>query len=228
MLKLLTLTLVTAALATPAFADTKSYAFTGFTRIDADSAFEIQFTQSPTYSVVVDSNPNHLDKIIVEKDGDTLRISRPKNTHIRGKMHDIVRISAPDLNELELDAAIKFSSDKLDVDTLKIDAEAATSISIRSLKADTLDVDIDSASKLTLSGTCNRFTVDLGAASSVIASDFKCREAAIRGGEASSAQIFASEKAVATTGTASSIKVSGNPRDFQKKAGFASSISLAD
>ncbi|MDP3736965.1 MAG: head GIN domain-containing protein [Hyphomonadaceae bacterium] len=226
--KLLTLTLAAAALAAPAFADTKSYNFTGFTKIDVDSAFEIEFTQSPNYSVVVDSNPNHLDKIIVEKDGDTLRITRPNNTHIRGEMHDIVRISAPDLDALTLDAAIKFSADSLNVDTLNIDAEAATSISIRSLKADTVDVDIDSASSLKLAGTCNRFTLDLGAAASVVASDFKCREATITGGEASSAQVYASERAVAATGTASSIKVSGNPRDFQKKAGFASSISLAD
>ncbi len=228
MRQLLTIAAVSLALAAPAFADTKTYNLSGFTRIDADAAFEIVFTQSSNWSVVVDSNPNNLDKIIIEKDGDTLRIRRPEHTRLKGKVRDIVRISAPDLEALTLDAAIKFTADRLTVDKLDIDVEAATSIDIAQLKTETLDARIEAASNLNISGECNRFTLEIGAASTVHASNFKCREAIVRGGEASSVQVYASDKAFARAGTASSIKVSGRPRDFQKEAGFASSVSLAD
>lgn len=228
MLRPFAITAIAIVLSAPAFADTKTYNLSGFTKIDADAAFEIEFTQSPTFSVVVDSEPNNLDKIIVEKSGDTLVIRRPPNTSIRGRVHDVVRISAPDLEALKLEAAIKFSADTLDVDKLDVDIEAASSVTIGRLKADTIDVRMEAASKLKLAGECGRLIVNIGAASSVAASDLRCREATIDAGEASSVLVYASDKAVASAGVASSIRVSGNPRDFQKKSGLASSVALAN
>lgn len=228
MLRPFAISAIAIVLAAPAFADTKTYNLSGFTRIDADAAFEIEFMQSPNFSVVVDSETNNLDKIIVEKSGDTLRIYRPKNTRIRGRVHDVIRISAPDLESLRLEAAIKFSADRLTLDKLKVDVEAASSVDIGYLKVDTLDVRMEAASKLNVAGECGILTVNIGAASSVAASGLKCREATIDAGEASTALVYASDKAVASAGVASSIKVSGNPRDFQKESGLASSVALAN
>ena len=56
-----TFTVVTA----PASAETRTYAFSGFTKIEAKAGFRIEFTQSPTWSVTVDSKYDNLDKIIV-------------------------------------------------------------------------------------------------------------------------------------------------------------------
>lgn len=203
-------------LASPAHAETRAYSFSGFKRIEASAAFTIEFTQSPTYSVVVDSKYNTLDKIIIEKVGDTLRISRPKNTHIKGKVEDIIRISAPDLDALDLNAAIEFSAPSLNIDNLAIDANAAVTIDIANLKANLITIDADAATTLTLAGTCTKLDATLDAASEISADKLKCRETHIDAGTASTAHVFASEKAVARAGTASSVKVSGNPRDFQE------------
>lgn len=203
-------------LAAPASAEGRTYNFTGFKRIEASAAFTIEFTQSPNYSVVIDSKYNTLDKIIVEKVGDTLRITRPKNANIKGKVEDIVRISAPDLDALDLDAAIKFSAPSLNIDNLAIDADAAVSINIANLKANVVTIDADAATELTLAGSCTKLEARLDAASEIKADNLKCRETHINADTASSAHVFASEKAVAHAGMASTVQVSGNPRDFQE------------
>lgn len=213
----------------PAAAETKAYDLTGFTRIDASAGFTIMFTQSPAWSVVVDSQPSNLDKIILEKVGDTLKIYRPRNTRMRGEVNDVVRISAPDIDALKLNAAIKFSAAQLTVDALEIDANAAVSIDIASLKAGAIDINADAASKITLAGSCARLDLVIGAATQVRADGLKCRETHIEAGAASTVHAFASDKAVARAGPASHVRISGRPRDFQEShEKFGSSVALTD
>jgi hypothetical protein len=221
--------LTTLALTAPADAETRKFDFTGFKRIEADAAFRIEFTQAPTYSVTVDSKHDNFDLIVVEKVGDTLRITRPRNGRNVREIEDVVHVSAPDLDALKLNAAISFNAGRLDLDQLKIDAEAAISINIADLRVGALDVDMDAASKLVVGGTCAKLSLNLGAASNVDMQNLKCREADIDAGVASKVHAFASERATAKAGMSSSILVSGRPRDFVKSTDqFGSSVSLAD
>jgi hypothetical protein len=240
--------LTTLALAAPAHAETRQYDLSGFRKIEASKGFTIEFTQAPTFSVSVDSRHNNLDRIVIEKVGDTLRIDRPKGfcTGTLGKgeappkggrfekclhheVEDIVTISAPDLDALELHAAIEFNAKKLNLDKLRIDAEAAIKINIDDLRVDMLDVEMDAASKLVVAGTCSKLVLDLGAASSVDTKNLKCREADIDAGVASKVHAFASERATAKAGISTSILISGKPKTFTKSTDrFSSTVSLAD
>ena len=221
--------LTTLALAAPANAETRKYDFSGFTKIEAHAGYRIEFTQAPTYSVVVDSKNDNFDLVQIDKVGDTLRIKRPQNGRKLNNVEDVVRISAPDLNALKLNAAIKFSAQKLTLDRLDIDADAAIKIDIADLRVDVLDANLEAASKMVVAGTCGKLVLDLGAASSVDTKNLKCREADIDAGVASKVHAFASERAVATAGMSSSILVSGRPRDFQKFTDrFGSKVALVD
>lgn len=232
----------------PASAEARSYNFSGFTKIEANAGFRIEFTQSPAWSVKVDSKYNNLHSIIVEKVGDTLRISRPegfctmrvshdgvkpKSTNkvcLDHEVEDVITISAPDLEALQLHAAISFNAPRLNLDKLSIDGRAAVKINIANLQVGDLDVQLDAASKLTAGGACTRLDMSLGAATTVDTKTLKCREAHINAGVASKVEAFASDKAVANAGISTTIKVSGHPRDFQPSAQdrFGSSVSLAD
>lgn len=214
-------------LAAPASAEVRTFNVSDFKKIEATAAFTIEFTQSPNYSVVIDSKHDGMQHIIVDKVGDTLRIRRPKNTHIDGKVEDIVRISAPDLDALNLDAAIKFTAKSLNVDDLDIDADAAVSLDIAKLTARNVSIEADAAATFTLAGTCAKLDIRLDAASKVQAENLQCRETHIDAGTASSVHAFASERAVATAGMASSVKISGNPRVFDETHDkYGSNISL--
>lgn len=235
------------AITSPAAADAKNYSLSGFTKIEASAGFAIEFTQSPTWSVKVDSRYNNLDKIIVEKVGDTLRISRPEgfctmrisrdgaskdrvnNGCLDHDIEDVIIISAPDLEALDLHAAVSFTAPKLDVDKLDVDGRAAVTVNIDDLRVGKLDVDLDSASKLTAAGTCSRVVMTLGAATKVDTKGLRCREADVDAGVATKVEVFASDKAVANAGISSTVRVSGKPRDFQKSvAKFGSTVELAD
>lgn len=216
-------------LASPASAEVRTFNLSGFRKIEASAAFPIEFTQSPTWSVVIDSRHDNLQHIIVEKVGDTLRITRPKNTNLQRKVEDIVRISAPDLDMLKLDSAIRFDATTLDVDNLIIDTEAAVEIDITRLKARNVTIDADAGSKIALAGSCTKLDIVLGAALQVKTEGLKCRETHIDAGTASSVHAFASDKAVANAGMASKVLISGNPRDFKETHDkFGSRVSLAD
>ncbi len=216
-------------LAAPASAEVRTYNLAGFKKIEASAAFKIEFTQSPTYSVVIDSKYDGLHNIIVEKVGDTLRITRPKNKNIKGKMEDVVRISAPTLDALTFDAAIEFEADTLKVNDLTITAKAAVEIDIDNLQARNITIVADAATEFDLSGTCAKLHATLGTASELTADKLKCRETHIDAGFASNAHAFASEKAVANAGMASTVRISGRPRDFTETHDrFDSKVSLAD
>lgn len=217
------------AITASANAETKTFEFSGFRKIEADAAFTIAFTQAPAYSVVIDSKNNNFDLITVEQVGDTLRITRPKNKRDLNNVEDIVRISAPDLDALKLHAAIEFNAKKLNLDTLKIDANAAVDIEIADLRVDTLNVDLDAASELKVAGACNTLKLRLGAATEVDTRNLKCRTADIDAGVASNVHAYASERANAKAGMSSSVLISGKPASFTKSTErFGSTVSLAD
>lgn len=237
------------AIAAPVSAETRKYDLAGFHRIEASKAFTIRFTQSPDWSVTVDSRNNNLDQIVVEKEGDTLRITRPegfcmmilrdgrttaagdtsRSDCLNHDVDDVVTVSAPGLDALALDAAIKFTADRLKADSLDIRAHAAAVVEIGKLTAGAVDAHVDAASRLTLAGSCKTLDVELGAASKVEAANLKCTDASVDAGAASSAQVYASRKATARAGVAANVQVSGHPKDFQKSADrYASNASLVE
>jgi hypothetical protein len=217
-----------ALIASPAFADTRTFNLSGFKKIEADSAFTIEFTQSPTFSVVAESKYDNMDKIIIEKSGDTLRITRPKDTNIRHKVEDIIRISAPNLEAIKLHSAVKFTADKLNTGDLDIEVHSATQVSIGALKARAVDIDAHSAAQFELSGECDTLKVKMHSAAKLEANGLRCKEASVDVGSASSASIWASEKAFAEAGVASKVTVGGKPKSFDKKASDFAKVSLID
>src|SRR5262245_20370116 len=127
--------------AAPAFAETKTYDFKTFTKLDISAGFEVIFTQAPQRSVTIESDD--FSKINASQDGNTLRIGRPHNTNLRGRVHDVVRISAPDLDAAELSAGVKFRADGLKVDKLDLDINAGVEADFSRLQVNTIHLDLN-------------------------------------------------------------------------------------
>jgi hypothetical protein len=227
-MRILAPTLIACLLASPALAETKTYNITGFTRIEADAAYVIEFTQGP-FAVKADSRENNLDQIVIEKSGDTLRITRPNRSNINHDIEDIIYVSAPRLDGIRLHSAVSFKADKINGDTLKIVAHSATKVAIRDVDVKSLDIDAHSAASFDLRGDCGKLTLKLDSASKFEGAGLHCREAAIDAGTASKIHAWASEKARVDAGTASSVTIGGRPKDFDSKtAKFASNVTVTD
>ena len=217
---------LTATLGAPAAsAETKSYSFNSFTRLDISAGYEVIFTQGPQRSVTIESND--FSKVIAEQSGDTLKISRPRNSNIQRNTHDIVRITAPDLESAELNAGVKFRADGLDIDNLELDINAGVEAKFTRLKAKTISLDLNAGVDVTLSGECGSLQVDAQAGVDLDADELKCKSANIDAGVGSSVDVYATDSVVAEASLGASIRVAGNPKDVDKHASMSGSVTIA-
>jgi hypothetical protein len=211
-------------LALPALAETKSYDFKTFTRLDISAGYEVIFTQSPTRSVTIESE--NFDKIRISQNGDTLNISRPPNTSVRSRNTDVVRISAPDLESADLSAGVKFTSASLTIDNLDLDVSAGVEATFGNLKAKNVRVDASAGVVVELKGECESIKVDASAGAELKAKDFRCREARAEGSAGASLYLNASELLRADAGVGASIQVAGKPKSVDKSASLGGSVKI--
>lgn len=80
---------------------TESYDFTDFSRIEANSGFEIEVTRADTFSIKITADDNVHEYIAVEKSGDTLEI-RLRGTRFYHSVTIRAEVTMPDLHFIEL------------------------------------------------------------------------------------------------------------------------------
>jgi hypothetical protein len=209
----------------PAFAETKTYAFNNFNRLDISAGYEVIFTQAPQRSVSIESDD--FSRIEVEQRGDTLRISRPKNKNISGRRAaDVVRISAPDLEEANLNAGVKFSVDGLNVDNLVLDINAGVEASFKRLQVQTIRLDANAGVDVDLAGTCRTLEIEASAGVDVDASGLRCDRANVDANVGAAVAVHAVNSITADAGLGASIRVAGSPKDVSKQTSLGGSVTL--
>jgi hypothetical protein len=223
-LRLIAASSLAIALAAPAFAETRTYDFRNFNKLDISAGYEVIFTQSNQTSVTIESD--NFDRITAKQTGDTIKIGRPDNTNIRGRVHDTVRISAPDLERAELNAGVKFRVDGLEVDNLDLDINAGVKANFNRLNARSIRLDANAGVEIELDGGCETLTVDAAAGVEINASGLRCKTANVDASVGSSVSVHTLERIVAEAGMGASIRVAGSPKDIQKHAALGGSVSV--
>lgn len=224
-MRLFALLLASAAIAAPAFAETKTYSFNNFNRLDISAGYEVIFTQAPQRSVSIESDD--FARIEVEQRGDTLRIGRPKNTNFSGRRAaDVVRISAPDLEEASLNAGVKFTVDGLNVDNLVLDINAGVEASFKRLQAQTVRLDANAGVDVDLAGTCRTLEIEASAGVDVDASGLQCDRANVDASVGAAVSVHAINSITADAGLGASIHVGGSPKDVSKQTSLGGSVIL--
>jgi hypothetical protein len=165
MLKLIAISTIGIALSAPAFAETRTYDFKTFTKIDISAAYEVIFTQSNQRSVTIESDD--FSKITATQTGDTLTIGRPDNTRMRNKnTRDIVRISAPRDIRIDANAGVNVDLDGA-CDTLRIEASAGVDVDASDLRCKSADVDAGVGSSVKVH-SIDRVKADAGLGASIV------------------------------------------------------------
>ena len=222
--RLIAASIIALAFSAPALAETKTYSFGNFDKLDIAAGYEVIFTQSPQRSVTIESD--NFSRITVNQNGDTLVIARPENTRLHGKAHDIVRISAPDLKRAELNAGVKFLVDGLKVENLDLDINAGVEADFRRLTAKTIRLDANAGVKIELDGNCDKLRVDASAGVDIDASGLLCKSADVEAGVGSSVRVHTLESVIADAGLGASIVVAGSPKTVDKHVALGGSVSL--
>jgi hypothetical protein len=174
-----------------------------FKSIDVGGIFKVEVTAQKDFGVEIETDDNLLQYIKTEVDGGVLRIESEKRFSSHAPI--LVRVSAPDIENIE--------------------ASGASSVSLDNLKNSKLGIDTSGASKIFVNGETAKLTVDVSGASKIDAENLKAENANIDASGASSVTVNVSNELNADASGASRIVYSGNLKNVIRKTSGASSVS---
>ena len=175
----------------------------GFKGVDVSGVFEVEIVAQKEFSVQLEADENLLPLIKTEVDGGILEISTTKR--IKSSSGLKVRISAPDIEKLEISGVAK--------------------VSLANLKNAGLELETSGASKVNLAGETDKLVVEVSGASSIDAENLKSRAASVDASGASKVTVFATESIRSDASGASRVTYTGGATDVVKKTSGASSVS---
>lgn len=173
-----------------------------FSSIDVGGAFAVEIEAGKDFSLEVEADDNLLPLITTEVSNGTLRIDSNKRFSTGNRIK--VRVSAPDIERLEVSGASKAN--------------------LNNVQNEKLVVDVGGASGVTVKGTTGVLIIDMGGASQVNASGLVTKKTVVDGGGASSAKVNVAEELIVDLGGASRLSYQGNPAEIKKSTSGASRI----
>ena len=175
---------------------------TGFTKIDAGGAVNVEVSVGNAFAVEVQTDDNLLANIKTETSGDTLKIY--SEDRISPKTSVLVRVSMPKIEHFEV--------------------SGASSGNLSNVKADDLELKASGASKIKIGGTANELNADANGASTIDAEDLRTENAKIKASGASKATVSAANDLNINASGASRITYTGEPKNLRQNSSGASSI----
>lgn len=173
-----------------------------FKSIDVSDAFTVEITAQKNFSVEVETDDNILPRVKTEIENGVLKIRR--EGHFSGRSKVLIRISAPDIENLEVSGTSK--------------------VSVNDLNNDFLNLDVSGASKININGKTNRLKMDVSGASKINAENLTAENVSVEASGASKIDVFVSNELNADLSGATKLTYSGDPQNVVEKTSGASSI----
>ena len=196
--------------------------FSDFTSVDAGSGFNVEISESNSYSVLVTADDNVMEYIEVKKSGDTLVVGMPWGRSFRSVTLE-VEIAMPELYSLELSGGAQGKLEGFN-STSSFSVELSGGSQLRGTFETSGDVDLDlsGGSQLTqLVGEANDLTIDASSGSTLELSDFAVHDVNVELSGGSTATINLDGTLDADLSGGSSLYYIGDPTlgDIEKSSG---------
>jgi Putative auto-transporter adhesin, head GIN domain len=175
----------------------------GFRGVDVGNVFQVEITAQKDFSVEVEGDDNLLALVRTEVDGGVLKIDASRRISPTSPIR--IRISAPDIDNLEV--------------------SGAASVAVTDIKNNGLSVDSSGASKVSVSGETGKLTVDVSGATRVDAENLKAENASVDASGASHVGVNVTGVLKTNASGASKIAYVGAPASVEKKTSGGSSVS---
>jgi hypothetical protein len=193
----------------------RQYPYEGFTRIEVGFGMDLDVAQSGSYAVAVTADRDLLERVEVEKRGDTLWIGmRWGLPVIRLWRHGRARasVSLPDLEGLQANGGSRVS---LNADraarTVRVGLSGGSSVT-GSLRCDAVRLEGSGGSTAELSGSCASLQAEGSGGSVFQLGQLAAREARVSLSGGSSAEVAAAERLRVTASGGSHVVYHGDPR----------------
>lgn len=210
-----------------------------FNGIETSSGVDVEFTQSPTQSVVVKVEPEKQQYVITEVENGILKIF-VRNNGVKNLNFNSLKVivSGPKLSKLitksgsifkavnqinETTFAASCSSGSQVSGSFKISTNTALDVSSgvsvkMNLETKSLALEASSGSSIKLSGKAESGVYSASSGSSISAGDFVTKSAVVDASSGSSVKINTTESLTASATSAASVQYKGNPSRVTKSA----------
>ncbi len=222
--------------------ETRSFDFTGFTKVEVSFTFDVEVVQSSAFSVNVTTNDNIFDYLALEKDGDTLKIKLKDGSYTVASLK--AQVAMPDLSGITVTGASKaavsgFSSNH----ELRLNASGASNIELSSMKSGDASIAVEGASRvkgsleaadslfsvegasnIELTGKSGSLRLIATGASHATLKDFISTSVSVQFSGASSGNVNTSGSLTGSLSGASSLRYFGNPAPIEVSTSGGSSV----
>jgi len=155
---------------------TKTFDFSDFTGVKAESGFQVELTKSSTFSIEITADDNVLEDIEVDKSGDTLRI-RPQRNRIYRSVTFRANITMPDLYKIDLSGGSRASITGFNSShDLSVGLSGGSAVT-GDITAGDADLNLSGGSQVALSGAADNLDVNGSGGSHLELEDFSVNNA---------------------------------------------------
>lgn len=175
----------------------------GFKAVDVGGIFEVEITAQKNFEVEIEADDNLLPFISTEVVNGTLKIETEKRLKTENPIK--IRISAPEINNL--------------------DVSGVATVTLNNVSSQTLTIDASGASKLAINGSSTNFNVDTSGATKVDAAELTVNDASVDASGASHVNVHVTGRLNAEASGASKVLYTGTPASIDKDVSGAANVS---
>ncbi len=189
------------------YSESQRHNYAGFSKVDVSAGVEVVLTQGAFDVKAETTEGKGFEKLIVEVNGDTLRISRKRTAMFNfsdGPRYRVT-VSAPAYSAIE--------------------ASSGSSIRADNLRLDAVEIDVSSGASVGIAGTCTTLDLDMSSGASFSGGGLRCDTATVEASSGANAQAFASRSARGNASSGASVSFSGNPAQLQRDTSSGGSVS---
>lgn len=133
----------------------------GFSSIEIKSVGLVYFTQASDFSCSIEGEEGHVKNITTSVEGNTLKVSYHKKLK-NNKNGTIIRISAPDLKQLDFSGVGSFNIDgKVDVQDLDVDYRGVGEFNVKDLHCRKAEFDLSGVGEVNINLNCEEVRADV-------------------------------------------------------------------
>lgn len=124
--------------------------YSDFNNIEVSNVFEVDISQSDSYSIDITSDDNIMEYIIIDRSGDILRIGLKLGYSYRS-ITAVAKINMPDISRFVLSRASSgIINDFAAAGNINIDVSGASSLTLSDLACADVDIEVSGASNMSL------------------------------------------------------------------------------
>jgi hypothetical protein len=183
-------------------AKTETRNVSGFKKIKAENALNVEVSVQKDFALTVEADDNLLEHIKTEVSGDTLTISIKDGISPKTKLN--VKVSLPELKDLDI--------------------SGASTANVSGVKTDSLKLNASGASKIKIDGEAKSLEAIASGASGIDAENLKVENAKANASGASSVTVSPTGELDADASGASSVIYTGDPKNIKQNSSGASSV----